>query len=98
MNITREDCIALCGLTEAEVEAIAEHEHIPDIAAAALGSYLLHEREGTGRIKAMIVDDIRAALKKHDRGHARALLMALREFVAEHRRELESEQSASGSA
>jgi hypothetical protein len=97
MNITREDCIALCGLTEAEVEAIAEHEHISDIAAAALGSYLLHEREGPIRIKAMIVDDIRSALKKHDRDHARALLMALQEFVAEHRRELEGGRSASGS-
>ena len=33
--ITLEDCIAMCGLTEQEVLAIAEHEHIPEIAAAA---------------------------------------------------------------
>ena len=27
--ITLEDCIAFCGLTEEEVLAIAEHEHLP---------------------------------------------------------------------
>ncbi len=36
-----EDCIGLCGLTEEEVRAIAEHERIPEIAAAELGSYLV---------------------------------------------------------
>ena len=34
--ITLEDCIALCGLTEEEVLAIAEHEHLPEIASTAL--------------------------------------------------------------
>jgi hypothetical protein len=28
--ITVQDCIAICGLDEAEVLAIAEHEHVPD--------------------------------------------------------------------
>jgi hypothetical protein len=36
--ITLEDCIAFCGLTEQEVLAIAEHEHIPEMAASALAS------------------------------------------------------------
>ena len=27
--ITLEDCIGLCGLTEEEVLAVAEHEHLP---------------------------------------------------------------------
>jgi hypothetical protein len=35
-------CVGLCGLNEEEVAAISEHEHIPEIAAAALASYLLH--------------------------------------------------------
>jgi hypothetical protein len=38
--ITLGDCVALCGLTEEEVLAIAEHEHVPEIAAAALAEYL----------------------------------------------------------
>jgi hypothetical protein len=33
--ITLEDCIAFCDLTEEEVLAIAEHEHLPEIAATA---------------------------------------------------------------
>ena len=31
--ISRDDCIGLCGLDEAEVQALAEHEHVPEIAA-----------------------------------------------------------------
>ena len=41
--ITLEDCIALCGLSKQEVMAIAEHEHVPEIAAAAMAKYLLKE-------------------------------------------------------
>ena len=37
--ITLEDCLAFCGLTEEEVLAIAEHEHMPEIAAAAFAEY-----------------------------------------------------------
>jgi hypothetical protein len=33
------DCLAMCGLSEDEVLSIAEHEHIPEIAAAALAQY-----------------------------------------------------------
>ena len=32
--ITLEDCGAPCGPTEEEVLAIAEHEHMPEIAAS----------------------------------------------------------------
>ncbi len=34
--ISLEDCVALSGLTEEQVLAIAEHEHLPEIAATAL--------------------------------------------------------------
>ena len=36
LMISLEDCVALSGLTEDQVLAIAEHEHVPEIAAAAL--------------------------------------------------------------
>jgi hypothetical protein len=80
--ITLEDCIAMCGLDKAEVLAIAEHEHIPEIAAAALGQYLLSKEHGRERIRDMLRDDIRAALARNDREHARQLLMALRHFLS----------------
>ncbi len=78
------DCIAMCGLTETEVLAISEHQHIPEIAAAALGNYLLNDKQGPERIRDMIRDDIRSALARRDKDHARDLLMALRHFVSEH--------------
>jgi hypothetical protein len=82
--ITLEDCIAMCGLTEEEILAIAEHEHIPEIAAAALGQYLLCQEHGPGKIRGILRDDIRAALARGDRNHARELLMALRHFLLVH--------------
>lgn len=82
--ITLADCLAMCGLSEDEVLAIAEHEHIPEIAAAALGQYLLNQDHGPGKIRDMIRDDIRSALARNDRAHARELFMALRHFLSEH--------------
>src|SRR4029079_1881885 len=71
--ITLEDCIAFCGLSREEVQALAEHEHIPEIAAAAFGEYLLKQRRGPEKIHEMIVEDIRAALHRGDRKHAHEL-------------------------
>ena len=44
--ISLEDCVGLSGLTEEEILAIAEHEHIPEIAASALGQYLSRQERG----------------------------------------------------
>lgn len=82
--ITLEDCIAFCGLTEEEVLAIAEHEHIPEAAAAALAEYLLNRPKGAGQIRDMICDDIRAALDRGDNKHAAELWSALRHFLESH--------------
>jgi hypothetical protein len=82
--ISQEDCVALSGLSEEEVAAIAEHEHIPDIAAAALGNYLLHIEHGTERIREMIVDDIRIALDRAKFEHAQELFMALRQLLSDY--------------
>jgi hypothetical protein len=59
--ISLEDCIAMCGLTEQEVMAIAEHEHVPEIAAASIARYLLKKPDGAERIRDMIRDDIHEA-------------------------------------
>jgi len=82
--ITIDDCIGLSGLEENEILALAEHEHIPEMAAAALGAYLLHLPNGPDKIKHMIEDDIRDALKRGDWTHAKELFMALRHFLTEH--------------
>ena len=82
--LSLEDCIALCGLDENEVLAIAEHEHIPEIAAAALAGYLVRQPHGGEKIRTMIIDDIRKALDERRINHAAELFMALRHFLQEH--------------
>jgi hypothetical protein len=79
--ISLEDCIAFSGLTYDEVEAIAEHEHLPDIAAATLGRYLLDHPGGASTIRRMIVDDIRAAQGTGSHEHLHHLVMALRQLL-----------------
>lgn len=79
--ISVQDCIDLCGLNEDEVAAIGEHEHIPEVAAAALASYLLHQPHGEETIRTMIIDDIRTALYQGRVTHAAELFMALRHFL-----------------
>jgi hypothetical protein len=79
-----EDCLALCDLTEDEVDAIAQHEHIPEVAAAEMGNYLLHCPDGELRIRAMIRDDIAEAAALGDEQRALALKLVLRGFVLQH--------------
>lgn len=82
--ISIEDCIAMCGLTPAEIAAISEHEHVPEMAATALANYLLKQAGGPEHIRTMIVDDIRKALDDGRIDHAAELFAALRHFLAEH--------------
>jgi hypothetical protein len=82
--ISLDDVTGLCDLTPEEIAAIAEHEHIPEISAAALGEYLLHSRHGAAAIRGMIRDDIRAAIRAGKAFHARQLVAALNHFMGEH--------------
>jgi hypothetical protein len=86
MMLTLEDCLALCDLTEEEVLAIAEHEHIPEAAAVELGDYLVHRPDGEACIKAMILDDLAAAEAGGRRDRALALKLVLRNFILQHPR------------
>jgi hypothetical protein len=82
--ISLQDCVDLCGLDEDEVAAISEHEHIPQIAAAALASYLLQQPHGGEVIRTTIIDDIHKALDQGRIRHAAELFMALRHFLEQH--------------
>ena len=82
--IDLEECIAFSGLTEDEVLAIAEHERVPEIAAAGLAIYLIYRDYGTEAIRDMIIDDIRASQERNDKAHVRALLHVLRHFLRSH--------------
>ena len=82
--LTYEDCVALCGLNRREVEAIAEHEHIPPIVAAELGNYLCRNSVGELCVQRFILDDIAAAEKRGDHHHVTVLKAVLKHFIATH--------------
>lgn len=82
--LTVQDCLAMCELTEDEVRAIAQHEHIPEVVAAELGNYLVHTADGEHLIARMIVDDIAEASGTGDIGRAAALKLVLQHFAETH--------------
>jgi DNA repair protein RadC len=82
--LTIEDCIGLSELTEAEILAIAQHEHIPEIAAVEMGNYLIQTASGEKRIRAMIVDDIEAARRAGDDRRLLTLKLCLKHFLEHH--------------
>jgi hypothetical protein len=82
--LTFADCVALSELTDEEIAAIAEHEHLPMIVAAELGNYLIHRAEGVPRIKQIIADDIVSAEQHGNHRHALALKPVLRHFIEHH--------------
>lgn len=83
--LTVEDCIDLCELTAEEVEAIAEHEHLPTIIAAELGNYLIHSESGVPMIQRFILDDIELAENRGDTVRVNTLKLTLKHFVETHR-------------
>ncbi len=96
--LTYEDCVALSDLTEEEIEAIMEHEHLPAMVAAELGSYLVHSPEGVPMLKRMILEDIEAARDRGDLDHALKLRLVLRHFVQTHPLHGEGETAATKTA
>ena len=82
--LTIQDCIDHCRLTEDEIVAIAEHEHLPDILALELGDYLCRTTDGELRVKQMIVEDIEAARERGDLVHAAKLRKVLQHFLEHH--------------
>lgn len=82
--LSLEDCIALSALSEEEIAAIAEHEHLPMIVASELGNYLVQTPDGTRYIRQMIRDDIAAARARGDLAHELALKLVLRHYIACH--------------
>lgn len=81
--LTYEECLAMCDLTEAEIGAIAEHEHMDPMIAMALGQYLI-SHQGDQRIKSIILDDIARAERTGNQTHATVLRKVLQHFLATH--------------
>ena len=82
--LTLKECLEYCNLTPEEVEAIAEHEHLPEIVAAEMAEYLVQSQDGVRKIRHIIFDDIRLAKEHGDIDKARRLDAVLKHFIASH--------------
>jgi hypothetical protein len=78
------DCLSLCELSADEVRAIAEHEHIPEIAAMELGNWLVVTPDGRRMIKRMILEDIEGAVARGNHVRAAHLKLAMKHFCSTH--------------
>jgi hypothetical protein len=82
--LTYDDCLALCELTDEEIRAIAEHEHLPAIVALELGECLSQGPDGELVVSHMVIEDIRAAERRGDLVRAAQLKQTLRHFIEQH--------------
>jgi hypothetical protein len=82
--INLDDIMDMTDLTHEEIAAVAEHEGLPDVSAAALADYMMHLHHGSQAVLRMISEDIRAALRRDDVSHARDLYAVLHHFVEMH--------------
>ena len=82
--LTLKECMDLTGLEVEEIEAIAEHERIPQIVAAELGYVLVATADGRRRIRSMICDDMECARRSGNQDRAAELGRVLSNYVGMH--------------
>ena len=78
------DCIDLSELSPDEIAVIAEHERLPDIVAAELGSRLIQTPDGRMVLKHFIQDNLRHARARHLEEKASELAHLLSAFDRAH--------------
>lgn len=82
--LTLQDCVDLCDISEDEILAIAEHEHVPEIIAAEIAQYVVHTPNGVPMIRKIILEDIELARQRGDDNHAAKLSLVLKQFISMH--------------
>ncbi len=82
--LTLQECLEFCELTEDEIHAIAEHEHIPEVVAAELGECLLRSDVGTWVIKRYLLEEIEKAQSHGQVDKVARLNVVLERFNASH--------------
>jgi len=61
--LSMQDVLDYCDLDRGEIEAIAEHQHIPMAIAAELSEVLLCTPEGVCQLHTMIIENMQHALE-----------------------------------
>lgn len=82
--LSMRDCLDYCDVTEDEVELIAEHEDIPDVAAAQLVCGLVQTPEGVLVLTRYMHELIERANRRGDRDKAERAMKVCARFVADH--------------
>lgn len=82
--ISLDDVMDMSVLTRAEIDALAEHEHLARFSATLMGEYLMHKHRGPHVVNEMLCEDIRTALHGGDLSHAKELFAVLRQFIEDH--------------
>ena len=78
------DCLSLSDLTADEIRAIADHEHLSQMAALELGHWLVHRPDGTRVLKRLILEELEAAAARGDFKRAAELRLTIRHFCDTH--------------
>ena len=71
--LSMQDLLDYCDLDTAEIEAIAEHEHVPITIAAEMSEGLLCTPDGVCRLHSMIIENMQRALDSGHYQHVRDL-------------------------
>lgn len=82
--LSLQDCIDFSDLSEDEIGAIAEHEHVPEIVAAEIGATLLQSTSGVCLLKLYLLENIEQARALGHFEKAARLEKLYRRFDREH--------------
>ena len=61
--LSMQDVLDYCDLERGEIEAIAEHEHVPLAVAAEMSEVLLCSPEGVCKLHTMIIENMERAIE-----------------------------------
>ncbi|MCB1908858.1 MAG: hypothetical protein KDH15_15950 [Rhodocyclaceae bacterium] len=78
------DCLDYCDLTDDEVALIAEHEDIPDAAAAHIACGLVQTREGVLILTRYLTDMVDRAERGGNREKAEWARLTFARFLKDH--------------
>lgn len=82
--LSMQDVLDYCDLERGEIEAIAEHEHVPMCVAAEMSETLLCSPEGVCRLHSMIIENMQHALETGQLEHVQDLVRTYQHLQRTH--------------
>lgn len=82
--LSMRDCVDMCDLDDEEVEAIAEHEHVPQIVACEIACVLMQSNDGVDLVHHFMEENRDRAAAKGQRNAAAHWRDVLHRFDRSH--------------